>query len=254
MVAKKSAKPTATPTKKARRVVEEEEDIEEEFEDLEEDVEEEEEEEEAPRKLAARSKGKGKVSPTTFEFKDQMTAEDWQRILDQTSGSNGPFYYLKEGKVRLRLVAEQGTKTRWFTETVNTFNGRTRTKMIVLAILVSGKGVTDEMKGKVTPVVVAKTVLTQILNLLAEGYDLLSPKRGMGLSITRRGSNLDTAYNVLPSQSPQPLPEGLQWPEKTLAELADEYEANSSNRDSERVKSRRRKNEDDDDDEGGGGW
>lgn len=215
-------------------VDETEEEVEDEVEETEEEVEESDEnEEEQPR----RKKSTAAAPPRArreFDFKSQMGAEDWQKILDQMSSAGGPFYYLKDGKTRLRLVPQPGSKTRWFIEALNTFNGRTRPKVIFFAVLASGKGVTEEMKNQVRPVVAAKTVVTGILNLLAEGYDLLSP-RGYGLTISRTGTGLETAYSILPSQEPKPLPKDLTWPEiKSLNELADLYEQKSAERDSGR--------------------
>lgn len=244
MPVKKVAEKKVVSSRKPRRHQEEEDEEDEEFTlESEEPEEEESEEEESEEEEDEPTPRKKKAAPARREldFGEVMKPEDWQKILDQVSGGTGLFYFLKEGKTRLRLVTEPGTKTRWFIETASQFNGTSRTKAIVLAVLAAGKGVTEEMKGKVTPVVVSKSVVVGILNLLAEGYNLFSPTKGYGLTITRTGSGLDTSYNVLPSQEPRPLPDKLEWPKiKTLSGLADQYEEDSAARDGQRTSAKRR--------------
>ena len=150
----------------------------------------------------------------------------WQNLLDEMNqGQGGPFFFPKEGKTRLRLTPQPGTDDEFYSETRSVFRGKEKVKYIILAYVAgtSQGELPEEMKYKVHPVVISKTVLKSILSLLAEGYDLLDPEDGHGLTLIRTGQKLDTSYNVMPSPSPVPLPDDLEYPDDNLEELARLY-------------------------------
>lgn len=158
-----------------------------------------------------------------------MDNNQWQNLLDQMN-SSGNFYRLKEGKTRLRLIAPQERVDQkpviFFEEVQSTFRGRTKTKYMILCLVLEGKGAKPEMATTVTPVIVTKTVIKGILGLLAEGYDLFDPTEGYGFSINRTGSGLETDYSVLASRKPVPLDaDSIVLPQKTITELAADYMA-----------------------------
>lgn len=177
--------------------------------------------------------GKKATRPSGRQASAPSGASKWQNLLDDMqSGQGGPFFFPGEGKTRLRLVAQEGTSDEFFAETRAVFRGKEKVKYIVLAYVVgsSSKELPEEMKGKITPVVVSKTVLRGILSLLAEGYDLLDPEDGHGLTLIRSGKGLDTSYNVMPSPTSVVLPDDLEFPVETLEELAQMYYTQSLER------------------------
>ncbi len=155
-----------------------------------------------------------------------VTAEEvpWQDVLDQLSQA-GMFFRLKAGKTRIRLVPPpDGNVRKFFTDVTTTFRGKTKTRFAVLGLVLAGSGAKPEMAASPVPILISKTVLKAIIQLLAEGYDLFSPN-GYGLTLARAGEGLDTEYAVMASQKPIPLPTNMAYPEKTLFDLAREFEA-----------------------------
>lgn len=156
------------------------------------------------------------------------SAAKWQSLLDQMNSASN-FYRPKEGRSRLRLVQmpemvpdEEGI-FQFYAEVQSTFRGKTKSRFLVPALVLDGPGARPEMATKITPVVLPKAVIKGILGLLAEGYDLFSDE-GFGITVARTGQGLDTDYNVLPSKNPVALPEGLELPEKTFTEMAEDFE------------------------------
>lgn len=171
----------------------------------------------------------------------EIPAGDWQNMLDQlNSKGNGAYFFPKDGKTRIKLLWPTGHGPHdrvFFAETLRMFRGQTRTRYLVMGVvLASPNGDADEeARRKVRVIVVNKTILKDILNLLAEGWDLLG-HNGHGISISRTGSGLDTDYNV--TQSPKPIRldlEDLDWPEESIEELAVKFEADSAERDAQRA-------------------
>jgi len=159
-----------------------------------------------------------------------MAKNKWQTMVDnlKESQGGGSFFFLKAGRTRVRVVPVPGTEgdeyPTFFTDTEGSFQGKVNKRRILLGIVVQaeGKEITEEDKTKVVPLLVAPSVVTQILETLAEGWDLLGAN-GHGITINRTGVNLGTEYSVLPSKTPIPLPQALTYPEKSLAELDEEY-------------------------------
>jgi hypothetical protein len=195
----------------------------------------------------------------------------WQDLLDNLkSGATGPFFFLGDGKTRIRLVPEPDTDDNFFIETVSIYGGKEKSKFIVLGLVMgsSSKDLDPEEANKVRPIILPKTAIRYILSLLAEGWDLLSEDAGHGLTITRTGKGRDTGYTV--TNSPKAIPvayDELEYPESSLEELAQEFYARAIERDSEqsaeekpaakkngkgdaRAKARQAAMADDDDEEG----
>lgn len=198
-------------------------------EDEDEDDEDEEEEEAPPpkKKTTATVKKSSKKS-------DDDEDPDWEEILNQLN-QGGDIFFVKDGRTQLRLVPEDpSNKKSFFHETSRLYRGQRRTKYLIRAFLPK----LDPPGIKAVPV--GPTVLKSILGLLAEGYELLDPEEGHGITIVRRGSGLDTSYNVMPSPKPVPMPEEFVDLETSLEEIAEQLEEGDVNRD---------KNREDEDDE-----
>lgn len=150
----------------------------------------------------------------------------WSNLLnDLNTAGSGDFFFPKTGRTRLRLIPEEGTEDQFFTQVDSVYRGQTKTKYILLAIVLgTDQGPLDEKwVNKVVGVVVSKVVLKGIVQLLAEEYDLLS-EEGHGITIVRSGNGqFDTTYTVLPSQKVVPIPEEAEMPEMTLEEMAEEF-------------------------------
>lgn len=153
----------------------------------------------------------------------------WQAMLDSlASGQNGPTFFLKGGRTRIRLVPEPGTEEDatpvFFTPVESQYRGRVRTKYLLSAVVLAAEGrdIPEEKVNKVIPVLVPKQVVSDILNALAEGWDLFDMENGHGISILKQGSGLNMEYSV--NISPKPV--ALEDPEPmgmTLIEAAEEF-------------------------------
>ncbi len=152
----------------------------------------------------------------------------WQDLLDQLNTS-GNFYRPKEGDTNVRLIPLEGMDYeskgfKFWAEVQTTFRGNTRTKYVVPALILTGKGATEAMKTTVTTLVLAKKALKQIIGLLAEGYDLFGPE-GFGVKIKRSGQSLDTDYTCLPSKNPVPIDgDEIEGYEQSVDEMAKAFE------------------------------
>lgn len=146
----------------------------------------------------------------------------WGEILRQLESSSA-WFRPKDGRTRMRLVLPPGESPHKFYREVQTsFQGNLKTRFMLMALLFAGEGVTEEMSAKVTPVIVAKTVLKGILSLLVEGYDLLGPEAN-GITIIRTGQGLNTDYSVMPSKNPIPLPENITYFADSFDEAAENF-------------------------------
>lgn len=162
----------------------------------------------------------------------KLGPQQWQNMLEQLdSGGDGVYYYPKDGRTRMRLLpVPNSTNGVFYRQTARHWQGQMRNRYIFFAVVL-----TEEEKNQVKVVVTNKTVLKGILQLLAEGYDLLDFEEGTGITLVRAGKGLETTYNVMPSKKPLPIDPGtLEWPEQNLSELATEFERKSRERDETR--------------------
>ncbi len=163
---------------------------------------------------------------------EQNEQVDWGTILNQLNSAS-KWFRPKEGRTRLRLVLQKGDQPQQFyREVQSSFNGKVKSRFMVLALVLEGNGAKEEMTYTVTPVVLPKTVLKGLVSLLAEGYDLFSPD-GHGVTLTRTGQGLDTDYSVMPSKNPVALPAEIIWPDEPFDQLAESFTQGSLSRDSE---------------------
>ncbi len=150
----------------------------------------------------------------------------WQEMVNEYRAKQGTgiFHFVQEGTTRVRLVPQPGTENdatpTFFIESEGMYNKEPKRKMILLGILTAtpSQEISDKEKRKITPVVVPPTVLSEILDILAEGHDLLSPD-GHAIAILRTGKGLGTQYKVIVSPNPIALPADIEYAENTLAEL-----------------------------------
>lgn len=144
------------------------------------------------------------------------TPEYYEALLQQLNqrGGDAEFWYLKDGRNKVRLLPEYG-RTGIFFETVQRSwqGGTPRTKYIVKAYIWDDKN-EPQMRALVLP----KTVIQQITGLLAEGYDLFS-EAGNAITILKTGTGLETSYNTMPSAKAVAIPQGVEPLNLSLKEL-----------------------------------
>jgi hypothetical protein len=160
--------------------------------------------------------------PTTKAKGTEET--NWGELLDQlNAGGSANFIFLKAGRARIRLVKPKSGAP--FREVTSQFQqNRPKTKYLMLAVDMGAPEDERAVKGIVMP----KTPFKSVVTLMTEGYDLLSPDEGHGVTFIRTGSGLDTTYNVMPSQKPQPVPKALLDAAPSLDDLKTEYESRPS--------------------------
>lgn len=150
---------------------------------------------------------------------DQVATDEWQELLDDLgSESNDPrIYFIKAGRNRMRLVPEDNDPKKFFVKFSRTYDGTVRTKFLIRAVVMGKKN--DDARIQAVPV--GKVVITQILNLLTEGYELFHPTKGRGVTIVKSGQGREgTSYSTLTSPDPVPLPKGLLDLTDKLAKIA----------------------------------
>lgn len=155
----------------------------------------------------------------------------WAKLLEDIDAASGDprTYALRPGRNRLRLVPDiEGVPTSFFCEVQRNFRGQLRTRYLIKAMPMGRDE--KEMKGVVVP----KTVMKQVLNMLAEGYDLLHPTKGLGIVIVKSGEGMESSYNTLPSPKAVPLPKKYTDLDVSLKKLAEEILANDLSRNEER--------------------
>lgn len=160
-----------------------------------------------------------------------MEKSTWEELAKEMKAQEGGgiFFFLKEGRTRLRLVPEKGTENnerpRFWIDTEGSYNGKPNKRRILLGIVAGadGREIPDEDKNKVVPLLVAPSIVTQVVEILATGWDLFSAKEGHAIAIARSGSGLQTTYRVDVSPSAIPLPDTIQYLDKNLEELDVEY-------------------------------
>lgn len=164
---------------------------------------------------------------------DTSTWEDLAAELKSKEGG-GIFFFLKEGRTRLRIVPLVGTENdsrpQFWIDTEGIWQGKPNKRRILLGIVAgaTGREIPDENKNKVTPLLVAPTVVTQIVDILASGFDLFSAKKGHAIAIVRSGQGLGTTYRVDASPDPIPLPDTIEYLDKNLIQLDVEFRNNQT--------------------------
>jgi len=169
----------------------------------------------------------------------KVDTSEWQEMLDDMgTESNDPrIYFIKSGRNRIRLVPEDNDPKKFFYKFSRTYEGVTRAKFLIRGVVMGKKS--DEAP-QIQAISVGKMVVTQILNQLAEGYDLFDPKKGRGVTIVKKGEGREgTSYTTLVSPDAVPLPKGLLDLTDSLAKIAADIQAADDARQAEGTKGRR---------------
>lgn len=156
--------------------------------------------------------------------KEEPKENPWQEILNDLESGSGEFYFFSPGKHKIRLVLpeEAEDETEFYRDVVNSYG---KTKYIMLGVPL------DADEELIQPLVAPKTVLTGIIGILAEEYELFDPEEGHGINVTRSGQGqFDTTYSVVASPKPVALEDDIVWPEQTLDEFAADFEAEADRR------------------------
>lgn len=193
-MAVKSKKPVKGATKpKTRRPADEEEDLLEDEGGFGEEEETEEEEDEEVRTNNGTTAGGAKY---------------WKNVFDNLGqGGNSSFIFPKNGKTQVRLIRKEGAP--FYVEVPSFYRGKERTKYLLMAWNPNAKDDDGNTEYMIRGLVVPKTAFKAIAAHLAEDYDFFNPKSGHGLTLVRSGEGRDTAYTVIPSAKPVPLPQQL---------------------------------------------
>lgn len=162
-------------------------------------------------KASKKSKGEDTASQiANITSMEHVDTSEWQEMLDDLgSESNDPrIYFIKPGRNRIRLVPEDNDPKKFFYKFSRVYDGTTRTKFLLRGVVMGGKK--SEDTPRVQAISVGKVVITQILNQLAEGYDLFDPKKGRGITVVKKGEGVQgTSYTTLVSPDPVPLPKEI---------------------------------------------
>lgn len=186
---------------------------------------------------------KSKESKTAEAIADvtrmaKVDTSEWQELLDDMgTESNDPrIYFIKAGRNRVRLVPEDNDPKKFFYKFSRTYEGVTRAKFLIRGVVMGKKD--DE--ARIQAISVGKTVVTQILNQLAEGYDLFDPKKGRGITIVKKGEGREgTSYTTLVSPDAVPLPNKVLDLTDSLAKIAADIQAADDARQADTTKGRR---------------
>ncbi len=194
---------------------------------------------------------------------------NWGELADELeSQGGGSGYFLKDGKNRFRIIPEDSKDDKsWYADVTTMWEGNPRAKKLMRAIPLGLE------ETKLEYVVIPKSALKGIFNILDEGYDLLSGEDAHGVTISKSGKLLQTSYTVMPSRKEVDIPEDYEENELTLEEAVEEIEKESKERDesakketgktkkgkkgkkgSKKGKSRDDNGEEDDEDEEEEGW
>ena len=137
--------------------------------------------------------------------KFNVEQSDWEAVLSEFESKEGGMYLFPEvGTTRVRiLVSPEREPTQFWQPVVTTYAEKARTRHMIPLLVADAQGT---FQYEVKYAVVAKTVLKDILSILAAGeYDLLHPEKGHGVSIIRTGEGLGTRYSVMPSKNQIPI-------------------------------------------------
>jgi len=173
---------------------------------------------------------------TTPVTADNVKEQDWGTIVEQSKADGSwEWSFLGTGTNRMKLLVPPGQAIVDFAVHVdNYFQGKKGSRWMVFALISRIGGKTrEEMSfgpNQVVTIILPTKVKNSVLNNLKEGWDLLSVS-GHPISVTKAGSGIGTTYNV--AVGPEALvvdANELEWPEKDILILAEEYSADSLDR------------------------
>jgi hypothetical protein len=153
--------------------------------------------------------------------------EYYQQLLTGLSQKgDGAMYYLKEGRNKIRFTPDMGKLKIFYIEVQRSWQGGPmKTKYLTKAV-VQVEGQPAEERG----LLLTKTVIKDIVNLLAEGYDLFSATEGLGVTISKSGTGLETNYSVVATPKPVALPSDYKRLDMTLQELEEHLQKREAER------------------------
>ena len=156
----------------------------------------------------------------------EVAKEQWQEELqDMERQERGRYLFPEKGETRLRLLVspEINVITSFYAQVITTYFEKARTRYMIPVLAADDTGT---YYYEVKYAVVAKTVLKEILSILAGGeYDLFHPETGHAVTINRTGEGLSTRYSVIPSKDPVPIDYDQIEFEGCLGDIADEFMA-----------------------------
>lgn len=167
---------------------------------------------------------------------DNVKEQDWGTIVEQAkTDSNRQWCFLATGANRMKVLVPPGQAIVDFAVHVdNYYQGKKGSRWMVFALIsrIGGKTRKEMEYGEneVIPVILPTQVKNSILNNLKEGWDLLSAS-GHPISVTKAGSGIGTTYSVAVGPEALVIDAAiLEFPEKDILVLADEYSADSLTR------------------------
>lgn len=160
-----------------------------------------------------------------------MENSTWSELSKELEAKEGGgiFLFIKGGRTKVRLVPLKGTENderpSFWTDTVGAWNGQPNKRRIILGIVAEtpGRTILNEDKNKVIPIVVAPTVLTQIVKVLDVGFDLFGATTGHAIAIERTGEGRGTTYRVDASPHAIALPDNIKYLDMNLHQLDAHY-------------------------------
>ncbi len=160
-----------------------------------------------------------------------MDSSTWAKLSEELEAkeSGGIWLFPKVGETYIRIVPLKGTENderpAFWIDTVGAWQGKANKRRILLAIVkeTPGRTILDEDKNKVVPLIVAPTVVSQVVKVLAAGFDLFGETTGHALKIARTGEGRGTSYRVDASPHPIALPDNVRYLDMDLNQLDAHY-------------------------------
>lgn len=157
--------------------------------------------------------------------------DTWKKLSEELEAkeSGGIWLFPKVGETYIRIVPLLGTekdeRPAFWIDTVGAWQSKPNKRRILLAIVKAtpGRTILDEDKNKVIPLIVAPTVVSQIVKVLAAGFDLFGATTGHALKIARTGEGRGTSYRVDASPAPVALPDTVRYLDMNLNQLDAHY-------------------------------
>lgn len=165
-----------------------------------------------------------------------MSTPNWEALLGKINQKQTRFLFPTEGRTRVRVVLPPDITDpmQFATPTVRYFKGAARKKYVLSVVQILHED--PEERTKVVPMIVPKQVVTGIIQQLIEGYEIFDLVEGHAIAISRSGKGLDTDYGVTCAPKPSPLDgKKLTWPDKTMAQIAIDFEKDSQEYDAQKA-------------------